>query len=116
VSSRAETLPKNLIAHLPMQDLNGRDFGGLLSQTAMHAVVRMGKTRGQRSKGNFTRERQMERARSRYSLGAEPLTEPPFDSVGAPSKNLVFYKMSLSVQGEAGGRRSARSLFFFSLT
>jgi hypothetical protein len=56
VSSRAETLPKNLIARLPVQDLNGRGFRGLLSRTAMHAVAGVGKTRGQRSKENFGRE------------------------------------------------------------
>jgi hypothetical protein len=51
-SSRAETLPKNLIARLPVQDLNGRGFGGLLSRTAVHTVAGMGKTRGQRNKRN----------------------------------------------------------------
>jgi hypothetical protein len=56
VSSRAEMLPKNLIVCLPVQDLNGRGFGGLLSQTAMHAVARMGKSRGRRNKRNIARE------------------------------------------------------------
>jgi hypothetical protein len=46
-------LPKNLITHLPMQDLNGRGFGGLLSRTAVHAVAGMGKTRGRHNKRNF---------------------------------------------------------------
>ena len=44
-SNRAETLPKNLIARLPVLDLNGQGFGGLLSRTVVHAVVGMGKTR-----------------------------------------------------------------------
>jgi hypothetical protein len=39
-----------------VQDLIGWGFEGLLSQTAMHAVARMGKTREQRNKRNFTRE------------------------------------------------------------
>jgi hypothetical protein len=56
-SSRTETLPKNLIARLPVQDLNGRGFGGLLSRTAVHAVAEIGKTRGRPSKRNwFARE------------------------------------------------------------
>jgi hypothetical protein len=56
-SSRAETLHKNLITRLPVQDLNGRGFEGLLSRTAVHAVAGMGKTRGWRSKRNwFARE------------------------------------------------------------
>jgi hypothetical protein len=38
-----------------MQDLIGWGFEGLLSRTAVHAVARMGKTRGQRNKRNFTR-------------------------------------------------------------
>jgi hypothetical protein len=43
-----ETLLKNLIVCLPVQDLNGRGFGGLLSRTVVHAVAGMGKTREQR--------------------------------------------------------------------
>jgi hypothetical protein len=41
-SSHAKTLPKKLIAHLPVQDLGGRGFGGMLSWMAMHAVARKG--------------------------------------------------------------------------
>jgi hypothetical protein len=52
-SSHAEMLPKNLIASLPVQDLNGRGFRGLLSWTIVHAVTRMGKTREQHNKGNL---------------------------------------------------------------
>jgi hypothetical protein len=47
VSSRAETLSKNLIARLPVQDMNGQGFRGLLSRTAVHTVAEMGKTREQ---------------------------------------------------------------------
>jgi hypothetical protein len=46
-----------------MQDLNGRGFRGLLSQKTVHAVAGMGKSRGQRSKRNFLRERERERDR-----------------------------------------------------
>jgi hypothetical protein len=35
-SSRATTLPKNLIASLPMQDLDGQVFRGLLFQMVVH--------------------------------------------------------------------------------
>ena len=51
--------PKNLIPRLPVQDLNGRGFGGLLSRTAVHAIAGMGKTREQRSNGT-RRARQTE--------------------------------------------------------
>jgi hypothetical protein len=72
----------------------------------------VGKTRGQRSKENFGREIEGTRTFqiwlvSWYSMGTEPPTEPPSDSVGAPNKNLVFHKMSLSVRGEA--RRGERA-------
>jgi hypothetical protein len=52
-NSHAETLPKNLIARLPMQNLNGRGFRGLLSRTAVHAFARMGKIREQHNKRNL---------------------------------------------------------------
>lgn len=42
-SGRAETLPKNLIGHLPVQVLNGQGFEGMLSRTAVHAVTGMEK-------------------------------------------------------------------------
>ena len=44
-------LPKNFIARLPVQDLNGWGFGGLLSRTVVHAVAGMGKTREQCNNG-----------------------------------------------------------------
>jgi hypothetical protein len=37
-SSRVKMLTKNFSACLPVQDLNGRDFGGLLSRIDMHAL------------------------------------------------------------------------------
>jgi hypothetical protein len=57
-------LPKNLIVRLLVQDLSGWGFGGLLSQTAMHVVAGMGKSRGQCSKRNYGRERERERERT----------------------------------------------------
>jgi hypothetical protein len=62
-SNRAETLPKNLIARL-----------------SVHAVARIGKTRGRRSKRNFVRESEGTHAFqiwsvSWYSLESEPPTE-----------------------------------------
>jgi hypothetical protein len=116
-SSHAEMLPKNLIASIPVQDLNGRGFRGLLSCTTVHAFNEMGKTREQRSKGNLV-ARETERmctfytwSVSWYSRGGGPdrtamrgreghaasmhtHDRHVSNSVGAPSKNLVFHKMS----------------------
>jgi hypothetical protein len=70
VSSRVETLPKNLIARLLVQDLNGRGFEGLLSRTTMHTVIEMGKTREWRSKGTGSQERQKGIRHSRSVLSS----------------------------------------------
>jgi CBS domain-containing protein len=43
--SHAKTLPENIISRLPVRDLDGRRFRGLLSRTAVHIVSGMGKTR-----------------------------------------------------------------------
>jgi hypothetical protein len=119
-SSRAETLPKNLIAHLSVQDPNGRGFGSLLFWTSVHAVSRIGKTRGRRSKRNFVRESEGTHAFqiwsvSWYSLESEPPTEAllveDMDTWQActhmadtyptqlvhQAKNLVFDKMSFKL-------------------
>jgi hypothetical protein len=37
-------LPKNLIARIPIKDLNGRGFEGMLSWTVVHAIVGTEKT------------------------------------------------------------------------
>jgi hypothetical protein len=50
----AEMLPQNLIARLPVHDLSEWGFKGLLSWTAVHAVIVMGKTRGWCNKRNWT--------------------------------------------------------------
>jgi hypothetical protein len=63
--SRTEMLPKNLIARLLMQDLNGWGFGGLLSRTTVHAVVGMGKTSGGAAKGTGSQDMQKERSSSK---------------------------------------------------
>jgi hypothetical protein len=106
-SSRAETLPKNLIARLPVHDLNGQSFGGLLSRTAVHAVSGMEKTRGRRSKINFTREtegtrwlqiwsvsadRTAMRRRQGHAASMHTQARHVPNSVGAPNKKFVFHK------------------------
>jgi hypothetical protein len=50
MSSHIEMLPKHLITHLPVQDLDEWGFGSLLSRTVVHIVVGMEKTRGQHNK------------------------------------------------------------------
>jgi hypothetical protein len=52
-NSHAETLSKNLIVGLPLQEHDGPGFGGLLYRRDVHSIARMGKTRGRRSKGNL---------------------------------------------------------------
>jgi hypothetical protein len=89
-------------------------FEGQISRTAMYAVAGMGKTRGQRSKRNFARETEgthrsisgrstgiaWERShrlnrtatcrRQGYAASMHTHTRHVSNSVGAPSKNLVF--------------------------
>jgi hypothetical protein len=57
--SRGEMLPKNLIAHLPVQDLKGWGFGGLLSRTAVTQSPVWGRLESGASKGTL-QERQKE--------------------------------------------------------
>jgi hypothetical protein len=63
-SSRAEMLPNNLISRLPMQDLNGQGFRGLLSRMALTQSPGWQRLEGGTTK-ETSRERQKEHARSR---------------------------------------------------
>jgi hypothetical protein len=89
-------LPKYVIVCLPLQDLDGRGFGGLLSRMAVHTVAGMRKARELHNKEPRSggSDRTAMRGRQGHATNMQTHGQHVPNSIGASRKNLVFHKMS----------------------